>query len=113
MWGRNEYGQLGNGRSGHTVYESSVPVKVTFPGSGVEKINIAECKIILFQKRYKYTGETIKPLPKVKYNGKILKNKTDYILSYKNNKKRGTTTIIVKGKGAYTGQSQIKFTIKK
>ena len=108
-WGNNEKGQLGNGSNKN----SSTPLEIRLPASGTLKTNIGKCKITLSKKKYTYTGKAIKPLPTVKYNGKTLKNKIDYTLSYKNNKKKGSATIVIKGKGAYTGQSQIKFTIKK
>ena len=60
-----------------------------------------------------YTGKAIKPTPKVKYNGKTLKNGTDYSLSYSKNTKVGTATIKIKGKGNYTGTTYKKFTINK
>ena len=63
-------------------------------------------------KAKKYTGKAIKPKPKVTYKGKALKRGTDYTLSYKNNKKRGTATITVKGKGNFKGTKTVKFKIK-
>ena len=35
------------------------------------------------------------------------------MLAYENNKRTGTATVVIKGKGSYTGQKRIKFTIKK
>lgn len=40
----------------------------------------------------------MKPLIQVVWNGKILRNNTDYTLLYKNNKKRGSAGIVVTGK---------------
>lgn len=99
--------------SGRDSAESSKPAKITLTNSVSVKVNLSKCKITLSKKKYTYTGKEIKPLPTVKYKGKTLKNKTDYTLTYKNNKKRGTATIVIKGKGVYTGKSQIKFTIRK
>ncbi|MCD8189897.1 MAG: phage tail tip lysozyme [Clostridiales bacterium] len=53
--------------------------------------------------RYTYTAKNIKPTPKVKYSGTTLTKNTDYTVSYSNNKKVGTATITIKGKGNYTG----------
>ena len=50
-----------------------------------------------------YTGKAVKPTPTVKFNGKTLKKGTDYTLSYKNNKKVGLASVIIKGKGKYSG----------
>ena len=110
-WGCNWYGQLGNGSDNYDSYNS--PEKITLSASGSAKINISECKITLSKKKYTYTGKAVKPLPTVKYNGKTLKNKTDYTLTYENNKKAGTATIVIKGKGSYTGQKKITFTIQR
>ena len=50
-----------------------------------------------------YTGKNITQSITVKYNGKTLKNGTDYTVSYSNNKKIGTATVKIAGKGSYTG----------
>lgn len=72
-----------------------------------------------------YTGKTVKPVPDVYYNGKKLRYKKDYTLSYKNNKKvfdaTGVTPetakmlkapyVLIKGKGQYKGTKIVPFTI--
>ena len=50
-----------------------------------------------------FTGKNITQNITVKYNGKTLKNGTDYTVSYSNNKKIGTATVKIAGKGSYTG----------
>ena len=50
-----------------------------------------------------FTGKNITQSITVKYNGKTLKNGTDYTVSYSNNKNIGTATVKVAGKGSYTG----------
>ena len=50
-----------------------------------------------------YTGKNITQSITVKYNGKTLKNGTDYAVSYSNNKNIGTATVKITGKGSYTG----------
>ena len=50
-----------------------------------------------------FTGKNITQSITVKYNGKTLKNDTDYTVSYSNNKKIGTATVKIAGKGSYTG----------
>ena len=50
-----------------------------------------------------FTGKNITQSITVKYNGKALKNGTDYTVSYSNNKKIGTATVKIAGKGSYTG----------
>ena len=50
-----------------------------------------------------YTGKNITQSITVKYNGKTLKNGTDYTVSYSNNKKVGKATVKITGKGKYGG----------
>ena len=58
-----------------------------------------------------YTGQPIKPTPKVYLNGVVLKKGVDYKLSYKNNVKKGTATITIKGIGNFTGKAEATFKI--
>ena len=50
-----------------------------------------------------FTGKNITQSITVKYNGKTLKNGTDYTVSYSSNKNIGTATVKVTGKGSYAG----------
>ena len=50
-----------------------------------------------------FTGKNITQSITVKYNGKTLKNGTDYTVSYSNNKSIGTATVKIAGKSSYTG----------
>ena len=58
-----------------------------------------------------YTGKNITQSITVKYNGKTLKNGTDYTVSYSSNKKIGTATVKIAGKGSYTGTITTTFKI--
>ncbi len=58
-------------------------------------------EIVGLEEVYEYTGKSIKPSFRVEDNGKVLALGTDYSVSYGNNKKIGTATVIVKGKGNY------------
>ena len=58
-----------------------------------------------------YTGKAITPAVQVKVSGTVLKNGTDYTLSYKDNTKAGTATVIITGKGSYFGTIEKTFTI--
>ena len=60
-----------------------------------------------------YTGKAVKPDVKIKDGNYTLKKGVDYTLSYKNNKKAGTATVTIKGKGIYTGTRTLKFKIVK
>ena len=58
-----------------------------------------------------YTGKNITQSVKVKYNGKTLKGGTDYTVSYSSNKKVGTATVKITGKGQYGGTVSKTFKI--
>lgn len=68
--------------------------------------------IVKFDKTsYTYTGKPIDPKVTVQLNGKTLKKNVDYTLSYSNNTNVGTATVIIKGKGNYTGTISKTFNI--
>lgn len=58
-----------------------------------------------------YTGMSIKPKLTVKNGSATLTSGKDYTLSYKNNKRAGTATVTITGKGKYTGKRQETFKI--
>ena len=60
-----------------------------------------------------YAGAALTPAPMVALNGRTLAAGTDYDVSYSSNVNVGTATVIVMGKGNYTGTVKAKFTIKK
>ncbi len=60
-----------------------------------------------------YTGKKLKPNPVITLNGVRLKKGRDYTLKYKNNKKHGKATVIIKGKGNFKGTVKKTFKIKK
>ena len=51
------------------------------------------------------------PIPVVSFNGVLLVFADDYTVSYRDNRKPGTATVIVKGKGKYTGRRELSFNI--
>lgn len=57
-----------------------------------------------------YTGKAIKPAVKV-YDGENLLTTRSYSVSYKNNTKVGEASVIIKGKGNYTGSYTMTFKI--
>lgn len=61
----------------------------------------------------KYTGTAFEPEVLVKDGIKELIKNTDYTLSYSNNINAGTATVVIKGKGNYTGEKKISFKITK
>lgn len=58
-----------------------------------------------------YTGSKITPSIIVKDGDRILTNKTDYTVSFKNNVKVGDATVTITGKGNYAGKVQKTFKI--
>ncbi len=64
-------------------------------------------------KKRTYTGYAIRPSVTVKYRGRKLINGTDYTVKYKNNKRVGKATVVIKGKGNYTGTKTVSFKIVK
>ena len=57
-----------------------------------------------------YTGKAIKQKISVTLNGKTVAS-TNYSVTYKNNTKVGVATVVISGKGAYTGSVTKKFKI--
>ncbi|MBR5596036.1 MAG: leucine-rich repeat protein [Lachnospiraceae bacterium] len=58
-----------------------------------------------------YTGEALTPAIELKDGSKVLGVGTDYDLVYQNNKEIGTASIIITGKGEYTGSRTTTFKI--
>jgi len=82
----------------------------------VGKINISQedTVITLAAQSYTYNGKAIKPaITKVVAGGNTLK-KSDYIVTYSDNiNTSGTPKVTIKGKGIYTGEASVSFTIVK
>ncbi|MBR1752299.1 MAG: leucine-rich repeat protein [Ruminococcus sp.] len=80
----------------------------------IAKKSLAKAKVTGIKKSYQYTTKAIKPVPtKLTVSGNTLKKGTDYTISYKNNKKLGTATLTIKGKGNYKGSLSKTFKIAK
>lgn len=83
--GKTYYGEWSDGKSVTTA-----------------KYNIASAKVSGISAKA-FTGKAVTQGIVVKYNGKTLKNGTDYTVKYSNNKNVGTATVIITGKGSYGG----------
>ena len=60
-----------------------------------------------------YTGgKALTPSVTLKYGSVVLKNGTDYTLSWQSNKNPGTAVITATGKGNWTGTKKISFSVK-
>ncbi len=100
---------------------TTVYYQITHPNyntvTGSRKITISKRKVstLTYSKisNKAYTGKQIKPSITVKYNGKTLKNGTDYTISYGKNKAVGNGSIKITGKGNYTGSLTKSFKITK
>ena len=60
-----------------------------------------------------YTGKALTPKPTVKMGSTTLREGIDYTLSYQNNVNAGTASVIITGRGNYTGSTTKTFTIAK
>ncbi len=92
----------------------TVTGKGSYTGSATStfKISAADAsKATVKAANQAYTGKALTPAPTVTFNGKALKQGTDYTLAYTNNTNAGTATVTVKFKGNYTGTASSKFTI--
>jgi hypothetical protein len=58
-----------------------------------------------------YTGKALTPGFTVTIAGRTLVKNTDYTVAYSNNINAGTATVVITGKGYYTGTKTVKFTI--
>ena len=106
---------LKNGTDYTVSYSNNTKVgtaKVTITGKGNYTGSVSKTYIIKnnFKKATvlgistkAFTGKNITQSITVKYNGKTLKNGTDYTVSYSSNKNIGTATVKIAGKGSYTG----------
>ena len=92
--------------TGTGVYYGDLKGSFSITGNLISKASFSGIK-----SSYAFTGAAIKPTVKVVYNKKTLVKGTDYTVTYKNNTSAGTASIVIKGKGSYTGSKTIKFTI--
>ncbi len=60
-----------------------------------------------------YTGSAIKPSVTATFSGRVLKEGTDYTLSYANSTQAGTARVTLTGKGSFEGTQSVEFTIAK
>ena len=96
------------GKSGSSVEQYAKANNLTF----VDIYNLKYADVTGLKEKT-YTGSAIKQAPVVKIHGKVLKNGTDYTLSYKKNINAGTAAITITGKGSYKGTKTVNFKIKK
>ena len=96
-----------NGLYNYSVPGSSLSIKA----GAAAQTELKSSDVTLKSTSATYTGNTIKPAVTVKSGKTTLKNGTDYTVSYKDNKKVGTATVTVTGKGKYKGTVKKTFKI--
>ena len=82
----------------------------------IEPAPIDRCSVSLQYSNYAWTGNFITPRPTIKYNGRTLRNGTDYTLSYANNAEitiYRVATVYVNARGNFTGSTSRNFAISK
>lgn len=93
-------------------YTGMAQTNFTIVAGEPDLIDISTAVITLENTSVVYTGETIEPaVTSVTLDGKTLDPKTDYDITYENNREIGTGIVIATGKGAYTGKAKGEFQI--
>ena len=95
------------------MFMSAAQVRLRKPQQEISSKNIT-VTFVEGEDSLDYTGSELTPEPTVVYTGSgqtTLVKGTDYDVSYRNNIEPGKATVIVKGKGTYTGIVEAEFTI--
>jgi hypothetical protein len=74
-------------------------------------VDISTVDVTLTQDTYEYSGKAVTPSVTVSYHDTVLKQNTDYTLTYENNSEVGTATVVITGKGIFTGVIRKEFNI--
>lgn len=90
------------------VYQVLVEVS---PGGNLKDISDAVVSGLEESYALPDDNKSIEPKPVVIFEGTTLSEGTDYSLSYSNNDAVGTATIVITGKGRYTGTRRVQFEI--
>ena len=92
-------------------YEGTIKKTFKIVKASSAKKNIKKCSVGRIADQ-RYTGKSLRPTVIVKDGSKRLKNGTDYTLTYKNNKMVGKASVVITGKGRYSGSVSKSFSIK-
>lgn len=96
------------------IYTENSSKSVASETGDKSSTNISEFQITISPKSFVYDGKEKRPTVTIRNNKRQrLVLNTDYTVQYKNNKKIGIATIIITGKGAYTGSTSYEFNITK
>ena len=107
------YGKTG---SYAEIYAKENDIKFSSTGTAlnpIEKKTISSNNVTLSQNSYTYDGRAKKPTVTIKDGNTVLKEGTDYTVTYSNNINVGTAKVTVTGKGNYTGTVTKEFMITK
>lgn len=85
--------------------------RINFKILPTAKINQAGITLDVAAGGVAYTGKPYTPKCTVNYLGRELKENQDYKLSYQNNSKAGTATVVISGMGEFTGTAKKTFKI--
>lgn len=85
----------------------------TYAALTIDPLSIGKAKVSLAKTSYGFDGAAKKPAVTVTLNGKVLRNGTDYRISYLGNVNAGTASVQVSGMGIYGDSLTKTFTIKK
>ena len=90
--------------------ESDIIAEIATSGKETKKVSMNKVKVTGIKSKT-YTGKSITQSITVKKGNTVLKKGTNYTVSYKNNKKVGTATVTITGKGKYIGTIKKTFKI--
>lgn len=92
-----------------------VPLTKYYTGTVVKKFRITNsltsAKVTGIPESVLYNGSAITPVPVVSIGSKTLTQGVDYTVTYKNNVKVGTASIVIAGTGIYSGTKTVTFKI--
>lgn len=96
---------------GNYTGTKTVTFKIVKKSATVTKKSVAKLAVSAISTKT-YTGKALKPAITVKDGSKVLKNGTDYKVTYKNNQNPGKATVTITGIGNYAGTKTTTFKIK-
>ena len=95
-----------------TTVPTEEPTTTPTMEPGFNPVDLSEhTKVTLNKTSYTYNGKAKKPGVTVTAGIKTLTKNTDYTVSYKNNIKVGTSSVVITGTGDYTGSVTLSFKI--
>ncbi|MDR1408570.1 MAG: DUF6261 family protein [Tannerella sp.] len=95
-----------------TLYQEIDNIRKKYSALSPAKINLAHA-VTEPVSTHIYTGEPVTPIPVVYYEGKKLVFTEDFSVTYRNNVEVGEASVIMHGKGRFTGQHVRKFNIRR